>query len=195
MILWLHPFLKLDQLVSWTTSKPLYPTLSALHTLLPLMPWYRRCCVVRCFWGCECENTLILMAWHCRAEVLSEWIAAGIVCQGLYDWHKHHMLVCGELEVGRGYRNPWNFRFDRVSRVRELVIYADNKRCKYASISSKKCKTVKSEKTKFPDKSLLKLNTHKHIHYLCMHKHVFHFDVIVHPPFLLRSALQSQEFP
>lgn len=113
MILWLHPFLKLYQLVSWTTSKPLYPTPSALHTLLPLMPWYRRCCVVRCFWGCECENTLILMAWHCRAEVLSEWIAAGIVCQGLYDWHKHHMLVCGELEVGRGYRNPWNFRFDR----------------------------------------------------------------------------------
>lgn len=106
MILWLHPFLKLYQLVSWTTSKPLYSTLSALHTLLPLMPWYRRCCVVRCFWGCECENTLILMAWHCRAEVLSEWIAAGIVCQGLYDWHKHHMLVCGELEVGRDIGTP-----------------------------------------------------------------------------------------
>lgn len=156
---------------------------------MPLMPWYRRCCV-RCFWGCECVNTFILilalqeqgyirMNSSCNCMPRFLWLAQA--------WHAGFWGVGGRERIWEPLElQVWQ---------RELVIYADNRRCKYASISTKKCMTVKSEKAKFLEKSVLKLNAHKHIYYLCMCKHIFYFDVIVYPPFLLSSALQSQEFP
>lgn len=147
MILWLHPFLKLDELVSWTTSKSLYPSPSALHILLPLMPWYRKYCVFRCFWDCECVNTLIfllaLQEWG-YIRMNSSWNYMPRSLWLAQTWH------AGFWGVG-GREGTWEPLELQVWQ-KELAIYADNRRCKYASISTKKCMTVKSEKAKFLEK-------------------------------------------